>query len=182
MEAEIGLLLMILGVSHGRDEGVLLLWGGDSPQYSWTLDGRTLTDAELLSGNTETNSITLKQKVSGRLVCSVRNQVSNVSEEKTISTCGFIFINCTLTNGTHISQRVFAANNTLCQPTTTPATTADPSTVDHSLLICGVRAAVVVLALIGIIVYFAWKERKYKMVRRKMDYQENSVVMVEMRS
>ncbi|XP_028444960.1 uncharacterized protein LOC114562631 isoform X2 [Perca flavescens] len=103
--------------------------GGDSPQYSWTLDGRTLTDAELLSGNTETNSITLKQKVSGRLVCSVRNQVSNVSEEKTISTCGFIFINCTLTNGTQISQWVFAANNTLCQPTTTPATTADPSTV-----------------------------------------------------
>ncbi|XP_039669258.1 hepatocyte cell adhesion molecule-like isoform X3 [Perca fluviatilis] len=108
--------------------------GGDSPQYSWTLDGRTLTDAELLSGNTETNNITLKQKVSGRLVCSVRNQVSR------ISTC------------------------------------------DHSLLICGVRAAVVVLALIGITVYFAWKKRKYKMVRRKMEHQENSVVMVEMRS
>ncbi|KAK2904103.1 hypothetical protein Q8A73_010760 [Channa argus] len=27
--------------------------GGDSPQYSWTLDGHTLTDAELLSGNNE---------------------------------------------------------------------------------------------------------------------------------
>ncbi|XP_039669257.1 uncharacterized protein LOC120566716 isoform X2 [Perca fluviatilis] len=52
--------------------------GGDSPQYSWTLDGRTLTDAELLSGNTETNNITLKQKVSGRLVCSVRNQDSHL--------------------------------------------------------------------------------------------------------
>ncbi|XP_039669263.1 hepatocyte cell adhesion molecule-like isoform X5 [Perca fluviatilis] len=102
--------------------------GGDSPQYSWTLDGRTLTDAELLSGNTETNNITLKQKVSGRLVCSVRNQVSNVSEEKTISTCGFIHINCTLTNGTHISKWVFAANNTLCQPTTTPTSTVGKTT------------------------------------------------------
>ncbi|XP_039669262.1 peroxidasin homolog isoform X4 [Perca fluviatilis] len=102
--------------------------GGDSPQYSWTLDGRTLTDAELFSGNTETNSITLKQKVSGRLVCSVRNQVSNVSEEKTISTCGFIHINCTLTNGTHISKWVFAANNTLCQPTTTPTSTVGKTT------------------------------------------------------
>ncbi|CAI5652002.1 unnamed protein product [Oreochromis niloticus] len=62
--------------------------GGDSPQYSWTLDGRTLTDAELLSGNNETNIITLKQHVSGRLVCSVRNNVSDVSKEERISTCG----------------------------------------------------------------------------------------------
>ncbi|XP_019222378.1 hepatocyte cell adhesion molecule [Oreochromis niloticus] len=62
--------------------------GGDSPQYSWTLDGRTLTDAELLSVNNETNIITLKQHVSGRLVCSVRNNVSDVSKEERISTCG----------------------------------------------------------------------------------------------
>ncbi|XP_025767835.1 hepatocyte cell adhesion molecule-like isoform X2 [Oreochromis niloticus] len=62
--------------------------GGDSPQYSWTLDGRTLTDAELLSVNNETNIITLKQHVSGCLVCSVRNNVSNVSKEQKISTCG----------------------------------------------------------------------------------------------
>ncbi|XP_026034304.1 hepatocyte cell adhesion molecule-like [Astatotilapia calliptera] len=60
--------------------------GGDSPQYSWTLDGRTLTDAELLSVNNESNIITLKQHVSGRLACSVRN---NVSKEERISTCGY---------------------------------------------------------------------------------------------
>ncbi|KAL7395773.1 hypothetical protein ABVT39_022982 [Epinephelus coioides] len=136
--------------------------GGDSPQYSWTLDGHTLTDAELLSGNTETTNITLKQHVSGQLVCSVRNKVSSVSKEITISTCGFIFINCILPNATHISQWVFAANNTLCiDPTTAPTTTAE--TVDHSLLICGVRAAVVILVLIGICVFFAWKKKKYKM-------------------
>ncbi|XP_035765327.1 hemicentin-1-like [Neolamprologus brichardi] len=62
--------------------------GGDSPQYSWTLDGRTLTDAELLSVNNESNIITLKQHISGHLVCSVRNNVSNVSKEERISTCG----------------------------------------------------------------------------------------------
>ncbi|XP_035765312.1 uncharacterized protein LOC118454474 [Neolamprologus brichardi] len=62
--------------------------GGDSPQYSWTLDGRTLTDAELLSVNNEDDIITLKQHVSGHLVCSVRNNVSNVSKEEKISTCG----------------------------------------------------------------------------------------------
>ncbi|XP_039975513.1 T-cell surface antigen CD2-like isoform X1 [Xiphias gladius] len=102
--------------------------GGDSPQYSWTLDGRTLTDAELLSGNHETNNITLKQDVSGRLVCSVRNSVSSVSEVESISSCGFIFINCTLSNGTHISQWVLAASNTLCiEPTTAPTTITNPT-------------------------------------------------------
>ncbi|XP_042069256.1 uncharacterized protein LOC121812107 isoform X1 [Haplochromis burtoni] len=94
---------------------------GDSPQYSWTLDGRTLTDAELLSVNNETNIITLKQHVSGHLVCSVRNNVSNVSKEKRISTCGFIFINCTLVNGTQISGWVHEDNYTLCiEPTIQP--------------------------------------------------------------
>lgn len=62
--------------------------GGDSPQYSWTLDGDKLTNAQLLSGNYETNNITLKQDVSGKLVCSVRTNVSSVSKEETISTCG----------------------------------------------------------------------------------------------
>ncbi|KAK2904099.1 hypothetical protein Q8A73_010756 [Channa argus] len=146
--------------------------GGDSPQYSWTLDGHTLTDAELLSGNNETNSITLKQQVSGNLVCSVRNHVSSVSKEEKTPDCGFIFINCT-SNGTQISQWVFKANKTLCiEPKTNPTTSTH--TVDQSLLICGLRAAVAILILIGIIVYFAWKKNKLKQV-------EGSVLMVEMR-
>ncbi|KAK2849193.1 hypothetical protein Q5P01_009027 [Channa striata] len=159
--------------------------GGDSPQYSWTLDGHTLTDAELLSGNKETNNITLKQHVSGNLVCSVRNHVSHVSKEETISDCGFIFINCILCDGTHISQWVFAANNTLCvEPTTTTVPTVGKETETivshHSLLICGLRAAVVVLLLIGIFVYFAWKTKSKTAGGSAV--QENSVLMVEMRS
>ncbi|KAI4819313.1 hypothetical protein KUCAC02_004565 [Chaenocephalus aceratus] len=97
--------------------------GGNSLQYSWTLDGRSLTDTELLSVNTETNSITLKQHVSGIVACSVRNNVSEVSKGEEIANCGFKFINCT-SNGTQISQWVLAANNTLCvEPTTTSPTT-----------------------------------------------------------
>eukprot|EP00066_Takifugu_rubripes_P029646 XP_011618912.1 PREDICTED: uncharacterized protein LOC105419206 [Takifugu rubripes] len=61
---------------------------GDIPQYSWTLDGDTLTDDQLLSGNNETNEIILKQTVSGRLVCLVRNHVSEASVTEMISTCG----------------------------------------------------------------------------------------------
>ncbi|XP_067455225.1 uncharacterized protein [Thunnus thynnus] len=162
--------------------------GGDSPQYSWTLDGHTLTDTQLLSGNNETNNITLKQDVSGRLVCSVRNHISNVSKEKKISTCGFIFINCTLPDGTNISQWVFSANNTLCiDPTTTPTMITDTTTssVDNSLLVCGLRAAVVLSLLVGIAIYFAWKKKKYNKVEtstrpRIKDHPENSFAMVEL--
>ncbi|KAM4555489.1 pregnancy-specific beta-1-glycoprotein 4-like [Odontesthes bonariensis] len=68
--------------------------GGDSPQYSWTLDGHTLTDTELLSGSKETNIITLKQHVSGRLVCSVRNHISSVSKELMISVCRGVETDC----------------------------------------------------------------------------------------
>ncbi|XP_034546704.1 uncharacterized protein LOC117817984 isoform X2 [Notolabrus celidotus] len=89
--------------------------GGDSPQYSWTLDGQTLTDTQLLSGNNETNNITLKQDTSGLLVCTVRNHIS------TISACGFIYTNCTLPNGKLVSPWVIIATNNLCiESTTTP--------------------------------------------------------------
>nr|XP_046261379.1 T-cell surface antigen CD2-like [Scatophagus argus] len=175
--------------------------GGDSPQYSWTLNGHTLTDAQLFSGNNETNIITLKQDVSGQLVCSVENHVSRVSKEVNRSTCGFIFINCTLPNGTPISQWVFEATNSLCvEPTTTttsPTTTEGKEThvsitpIDHPWYIrylypiCGLRTAVVILIFIGITIYFAWKKKKLEMaegsaVLPEVEHQENSVVKVEM--
>ncbi|XP_025752645.1 uncharacterized protein LOC102080282 isoform X5 [Oreochromis niloticus] len=186
--------------------------GGDSPQYSWTLDGRTLTDAELLSVNNESNIITLKQHVSGHLVCSVRNNVSNVSKEERISTCGFIFINCTLINGTQISGWVYEANNTLCiKPTITTrgSTVGDETGVvsvknsitpfnqtacsdgtwhnNKSLLMCGLRAVVVILLLIGIYIYFAWRKKKHdkaevSAVPRTRGDPEDSVLMIEMSS
>lgn len=124
---------------------------GDRPQFSWTLDGDTLTDDQLLSGNNETNEITLNQTVSGKLVCTVRNHVSEASGTEMISTCGewqhggdvfihvtlmfvgqslnsffplgYIFIACQLSNGTNITQWVSAANNTLCNHPTTPTPT-----------------------------------------------------------
>ncbi|XP_050928237.1 hemicentin-1 isoform X29 [Lates calcarifer] len=174
--------------------------GGDSPQYSWTLDGHTLTDAELLSGN-QTNNIILKQDVSGRLVCSVRNHVSSVSREERIS-C--IFINCTLSNGTHISQWVSAATNTLCiELTTAPTTetstvgketvntvtitnvTSSNQTVTSSIsddpwyfrknnvvAIAGVLLALVILVLVGVAVICSQKKQKNDKPKEETDEQE----------
>ncbi|XP_068571521.1 T-cell surface antigen CD2 isoform X2 [Cebidichthys violaceus] len=140
--------------------------GAESPQYSWTLDDHTLTDSELLSGNNETNNITLKQHVKGKLVCSVKNNVSRVLKEVKISTCGFIFINCTPPNGTHISQWVFAANNTLCiEPTTVPPTITATSRDEQRYLkiTACVLAALVLLLVVGVaVVCFQKKKKKNK--------------------
>ncbi|KAM8757617.1 uncharacterized protein AB9X84_010392 isoform 1-T5 [Acanthopagrus schlegelii] len=88
------------------------------------------------------------------------------------------------------------ANNTLCVESTTartltiedkePGMTMITVNRDQSLLICGLRIAVMILILIGIAIYFIWKKKKYEKaegsaVPEEMDY-DNSVVMVQMRS
>ncbi|XP_047196580.1 hepatocyte cell adhesion molecule isoform X5 [Hippoglossus stenolepis] len=141
--------------------------GGESPQYTWTLDGRTLTEDKLLSGNYETDSITLRQEVEGDLTCSVKNHVSHLQKQKSISTCGFIFINCTDSNGTRISQWVFAANNTLCDELTTTPTAADTTVV-----MAGLLAALVVLLVVGGAVIYALKKKKANQLEEGGDEQE----------
>ncbi|XP_027140998.1 T-cell surface antigen CD2-like isoform X2 [Larimichthys crocea] len=144
--------------------------GGDSPQYSWTLDGHTLTDTQLLSVNNETNNITLKQDVSGQLTCSVKNHVSTVSETKTISTCGFIFINC-ISNGTRISQWVLEANNTLCiGTTTTPTSTMTPE--GHIPIIAGVLSALVILLVVGVALVCVHQKKQKNKPKEEDDEQE----------
>ncbi|XP_077958312.1 neural cell adhesion molecule 2 isoform X3 [Gasterosteus aculeatus] len=171
-------------LSHG--EKVSCSSGGaDSPQYSWTLDGDTLTDSQLLGGNNETNIITLKQHVSGRLVCSVRNDVSSHSKEETVSTCGFIFINCTSANGTHISQWVVAADNNLCIETkVSPTDTALPRDGDESDItestninvrtlttaVC-VLAALVLLLVVGVSVVCAQKKKRENKPKEEDDQE-----------
>ncbi|XP_025752665.1 uncharacterized protein LOC109204813 [Oreochromis niloticus] len=157
--------------------------GGDSPQYSWTLDGRTLTDAELLSGNNKTNNITLKQHVSGHLVCSVRNDVSDVPKEEMISTCGFIFINCTSVNGTQISGWVYEANNTLCtQPKQTSmgkdygTTISDePWYIRNLPLIGGVLSVLVIFLVVGVAVICARRKKQNSKPTKKEEEDDQEV-------
>ncbi|XP_051810804.1 uncharacterized protein LOC110971905 isoform X5 [Acanthochromis polyacanthus] len=121
--------------------------GGDHPQYNWTLDGRELTDDDLLSGNTESESITLKADVSGYLVCSVRNDVSDV--------CGSTINNCTSSNGTQ--KWVHESSDTVCNKPTTTSTT---STVGKLPLIGGVLAALLILLIVGVAVICSQKKKQ----------------------
>ncbi|XP_043984012.1 carcinoembryonic antigen-related cell adhesion molecule 1-like isoform X3 [Gambusia affinis] len=182
---------------------------GDSPQYSWTLDGHTLTDSELFSRNTETNIIVLRQNILGHLVCSVRNPVSNSSKGMNLNDCGFIFINCT-SNGTQIAKWVYKENKTLCvERTTVPPTTeytivgmktqsnTSPTSPSNnhlpwyikpsSWLTLGLRSIVVVLPLIGLCLYFTWKQKKYEKAKSSaipptVENPEDSVLMVQLSS
>ncbi|XP_034546705.1 uncharacterized protein LOC117817985 [Notolabrus celidotus] len=153
--------------------------GGDSPQYSWTLDGHTLIKSQLLSGNSEDQIITLRQDVLGMLVCTVRNHISSVSDEEKTESCGFEFFDCTLLNGTYISQWLRPSDEIQCVK---PALS-----LDIPLLICVLEAAVFFLIIIGIFLYFAWRKNKLlkgegSAVPEVVEYENNSVVMVEMRS
>ncbi|CAI5652030.1 unnamed protein product [Oreochromis niloticus] len=146
--------------------------GGDSPQYSWTLDGRTLTDAELLSGKIKSNIITLKQHVSGHLVCSVKNRISKVSEEQRISTCGFIFINCTSVNGTQVSGWVYEANNTLCiEPTSEPTTTTQTA-VGNLPLISGVLSTLIIFLVVVVAAICAQRKKQNSKAKEEENDQE----------
>ncbi|KAM4732913.1 uncharacterized protein FYW61_008533 [Anableps anableps] len=144
----------------------------DSPHYTWSLDGHTLTDSELFSRNDETNIIVLRQNIPGHLVCSVRNQVSNSSKGMNLIGCGFIFINCT-SNGTEIAKWVHKENNTLCvEPTTVTVPPTVPNTsVEPLIVVAGVLAALVIVLVAGIAVIYAHKKKKNTKVEEE-DGQE----------
>ncbi|XP_071267275.1 uncharacterized protein [Salvelinus alpinus] len=103
---------------------------GDGTQYSWTLDGQTLRDTETSPGE-ETNTITLKKGLSGNLTCTIRNYISSDTVSRRILPCpGLIYVNCTSSNGTRVSEWVNATGNTLCVESTTVATvTVETTTV-----------------------------------------------------
>ncbi|XP_056296215.1 uncharacterized protein LOC130210218 isoform X2 [Pseudoliparis swirei] len=143
-------------LSQGEVEVSCSSQGADSPQYSWTLDGKALTDSELFSGNTETHNITLRQHVSGRLVCSVWNNVSRDLKQVNIPTCGFIYINCTSPNGTHISQWVYAANNTRQCIEPTAASTTITATSHPAYVL----AALLLLLVVGVAAVCAQRKKK----------------------
>ncbi|XP_071267302.1 uncharacterized protein [Salvelinus alpinus] len=138
---------------------------GDGPQYSWTLDGQTLRDSETSPDN-ETNTITLKKGLSVNLTCTVRNNISTETVSRRISHCpGLIYVNCTSSNGTKISEWVNATGNTLCVEPTTVATVtvALPSKTSTATQYIGMAAgslAGVVLVLVMVLAVYCVQKKK----------------------
>ncbi|XP_070994595.1 T-cell surface antigen CD2-like isoform X1 [Oncorhynchus clarkii lewisi] len=113
-------------LSHG-DMKVSCSSEGDGPQYSWTLDGQTVRDTDAPPDN-KTNTITLKKGLSGNLTCTIRNNINRNTVSRRISHCpGLIYVNCTLSNGTKISEWV-NATGALCVESTTVVTVTEAPT------------------------------------------------------
>lgn len=108
-------------LSQGETKVSCQSLAGDSPfQYSWSLDGVPRDSSE-----NDLPSITLEQGKSGFVVCNVSNYVSTASAGQTIYGC--VFVNCTLNNGTDISNWLPGGADENCSKTTTPGTTPTSS-------------------------------------------------------
>ncbi|XP_042181765.1 uncharacterized protein LOC121846923 isoform X2 [Oncorhynchus tshawytscha] len=150
-------------LSHGEMK-VSCSSEGDGPQYSWTLDGQTLNDTDAPPDN-KTNTITLKKGLSGDLTCTVRNNINRNTVSRRISHCpGLMYVNCTLSNGTKISEWVNATGNTLCVEPTTVTTESHTSktftATKYIGMAAGSLAGVVLVLLMMLAVYCVQKKNK----------------------
>ncbi|XP_062332723.1 uncharacterized protein LOC134032714 isoform X2 [Osmerus eperlanus] len=137
---------------------------GDSPRYSWTLDGQALNDSRVVHDE-ERSSVTLERGTVGKLTCTINNHISQATVDMDVSTCnGTIYVNCTSSNGTEVSDWVSPTGPNLCtRSTTTNPTTQTESTTqttsDMIVIVAGSVAGVLLLAvLLGI--YFVLCRKK----------------------
>ncbi|XP_008418404.1 uncharacterized protein LOC103471287 [Poecilia reticulata] len=151
-------------LSQGQVNVSCLSEGGNNPQYSWTLNENKPSSRELLSGNAESNTIVLRPNIAGRLVCSVRTNVSSLLKEKITSICHFV--NCT-SNGVHISKWVFKENNTLC---------VEPLPETHNVMallpiITGALGALLIILVVSIGIFCV--KRKKPNYKEENNYDQN---------
>ncbi|XP_015205247.2 uncharacterized protein [Lepisosteus oculatus] len=88
---------------HGEVRVTCWAEEGDHPSYTWALDGKALNESVAYLSD-EDHTVILKQSVSGNLVCTVRNGISENYTSHVISACsGYVTsLNCTLKNDTEI--------------------------------------------------------------------------------
>lgn len=140
-------------LSQGETKVSCQSLAGDSPfQYSWSLDGVPRDSSE-----NDLPSITLEQGKSGFVVCNVSNYVSTASAGQTIYGC--VFVNCTLNNGTDISNWLPGGADENCSKTTTPGTTPTSSAGAHMTTMAGVLSALLILLMLAVAVVCVHKKR-----------------------
>ncbi|XP_037117800.1 uncharacterized protein LOC119128979 isoform X2 [Syngnathus acus] len=139
---------------QGKQPVTCLPKGGDNLQYSWSLNKKPLQDSDLLPGDVQANNIILKPSISGQLVCSVKNNVSEIRKEVFVS-C--VFINCT-SNGTLISEWLPEINKTLCDTFIDGSKSNQRN--NYLLIMGGVLSALFILLMIGLAVVYKQKKKQ----------------------
>ncbi|XP_062405973.1 uncharacterized protein LOC134096235 [Sardina pilchardus] len=86
IEAPVSDVDLSINCSANGERSVKCSSNGDSPQYSWSLDGRSLgeADADLSSDN---QTLLLRGNVTGQLTCSVSNHVSSTHTTRLMELC-----------------------------------------------------------------------------------------------
>ncbi|XP_048119650.1 uncharacterized protein LOC125307639 [Alosa alosa] len=86
IEAPVSGVDLSISCSANGERSLRCSSNGDSPQYSWSLDGRPLgeADADLSSDN---QPLLLRGNVTGQLTCSVRNHVSSKHTTRLMELC-----------------------------------------------------------------------------------------------
>ncbi|XP_062332726.1 T-cell surface antigen CD2 isoform X5 [Osmerus eperlanus] len=64
---------------------------GDSPRYSWTLDGQALNDSRVVHDE-ERSSVTLERGTVGKLTCTINNHISQATVDMDVSTCNDMIV------------------------------------------------------------------------------------------
>ncbi|XP_076143269.1 uncharacterized protein LOC143125567 isoform X2 [Alosa pseudoharengus] len=102
IEAPVSDVDLSISCSANGEWSVRCSSNGDSPQFSWSLDGRPLgeADADLSSDN---QTLLLRGDVTGQLTCSVRNHVSSTHTTRLMELC----------SGASTTVSVTPANHTL---------------------------------------------------------------------
>ncbi|XP_048119649.1 uncharacterized protein LOC125307638 [Alosa alosa] len=96
LEAPVSDVDLSISCSANGERSVRCSSNGDSPQYSWSLDGRPLgeADADLSSDN---QTLLLRGDVTGQLTCSVRNHVSSTHTTRLMELCSGLDSMCDAT-------------------------------------------------------------------------------------
>ncbi|XP_077589492.1 uncharacterized protein LOC144207727 [Stigmatopora nigra] len=152
IQAPITAVQLISQCLDGGGQSVWCTSDGDHLQYGWRLNQRDLPAAAYrLPGG----KVTLEPGVSGRLLCSVANELSRQHREVDIVPC--VFVNCS-SNGTLLSGWMSQADGAPCRGAVGEGRRR-PS--DHSLplVLGGVLSALVMLLAVALAVTYLRKKK-----------------------
>ncbi|XP_076143293.1 uncharacterized protein LOC143125576 isoform X1 [Alosa pseudoharengus] len=100
IEAPVSDVDLSISCSDNGERTVMCSSNGNSPQYSWSLDGRPLgeADADLSSDN---QTLRLRGDVTGQLTCSVRNHISSTHTTRLMELCSDASTTVSVTPANH---------------------------------------------------------------------------------
>ncbi|XP_062405406.1 uncharacterized protein LOC134095750 isoform X2 [Sardina pilchardus] len=144
IEAPVSDVDLSITCSANGERSIKCSSNGDSPQYSWSLDGRPLDEADAdLSSDDQT--LLLRGNVTGQLTCSVSNHVSSTHTTRLMELC----------SGASTTVSVTPTNHPLpSAPTESPASGTTVMYVSCFLVL------ILVCLCVAVWIFYSWRRRR----------------------